>query len=96
MITLLQDSFNFLIPEDMNISSSLGMILAYDRDLESNGEIEFEIVSGDPRFSIVTTPVASSNDRQIFSGSLYTDEVRIHMWPLLNCSVTVIIISIAI
>jgi len=55
-----QDSYNFIIPEDMSVTTSLGELLAYDEDEGSNGEIEFEIISGNSRFS----------------GRIYTNQVR--------------------
>ncbi len=85
-----------MIPEDTNTNFSLGMILAYDEDLDQNGEIEFIILSGDPRFSINTVPVASSDDRQTFVGSLYSNEVRIHEQCLLKYNVSIVMMIVAI
>ena len=71
----IQDSYNFFVPEDVSVNTSLGKLLAFDSDEEQNGVIEFAIIAGDPRFRIITSEVDTSNSRQTFVGELYTDEV---------------------
>ena len=51
----MQTSYNFLVSEDVGLNTTLGLIRVVDLDRGMNGDVSFEIVSGDSsRFSLVT------------------------------------------
>lgn len=65
-----------MIAEDVVVGSVLGEFVAHDPDLESNGNITFEIISGDTSiFSIMTVGIDSSV--QTYAGLLMNDQVAI-------------------
>lgn len=70
----LQTSYNFLVSEDVELNSTLGEIRVVDLDREMNGEVEFEIVSGDEdRFSLV---VMQEDSRQTYVAKIINNQVR--------------------
>ncbi len=55
-----QSSYNFLVSEDVELNTTLGVIEAVDLDRGSNGDIAFEIISGNTDlFSLITIQVDS-------------------------------------
>ena len=59
------------MPEDVELNTTLGTIVAVDLDTDTNGEVFFEIVSGDTdRFSIVAMQTGST-----FSAALINEQV---------------------
>jgi hypothetical protein len=71
---LLQTSYTFLVPEDVDLNTTLGTLTAVDRDEDINGEILFEIVSGDTdRFELVSMQVDAM---QTYSAMIINNQVR--------------------
>lgn len=71
-----QTSYTFVVPEDVDLNTTLGTLFAVDGDLDANGEVVFEIVSGDTDiFSLVTMQVDSV---QTFSAMIINNQV--HGW----------------
>lgn len=68
----MQDSYNFLVPEDVELNTTLGILTATDQDEGINGDIVFAIVTGDTDiFSLVTTQEAE----ETFSARIINNEV---------------------
>ena len=63
-----------MVPEDVDLNTTLGTLIAVDGDVDINGEVVFDIVSGDTDiFSLVTMQVDSA---QTFSARIINNQVH--------------------
>lgn len=74
----LQDTYNFLVSEDISRRSTVGTVFADDTDLGVNGIIQFLLLEDDSGFfHLTTTRVSSPPGVQRFAGLLINLEVCI-------------------
>lgn len=72
----LQDTYSFLVLEDVAVAATVGIVLADDSDLGSNGNIVFQLLEGDSAvFQLNTVPVRGPSGTQRFAGSLVNRRV---------------------
>ena len=72
----LQDTYSFLVLEDVAIATTVGTVLADDSDLGSNGNIVFYLIEGDNTvFDLNTVPITGPSGIQRFAGSLVNRRV---------------------
>lgn len=63
--------------EDVAVGATVGIVLADDSDLGSNGEIIFQLLEGDSTlFRLNTNRVRGPSGTQRFAGSLINRRVR--------------------
>ena len=72
-----QDTYSFLVSEDVPLQTTVGTVFADDSDLGSNANTRFLIVEGDAAilFNLVTNAVAGPSGTQRFAGVLTTRQV---------------------
>ena len=72
----LQDTYSFLVSEDVAVAATVGIVLADDSDLGSNGNILFQLLEGDGAlFQLNTVPIRGPSGTQRFAGSLVNRRV---------------------
>ena len=80
----MQDTYNFLVSEDVSLQSTVGTVFADDADLGANGDTLFQLLEGDRTvFQLATLRVSSPSGVQRFAGVLVNRRVCISekiMW----------------